>query len=367
MKKTGELLKKTREEKGLSIHEIGLSLKINSKILKSIEEGDISHLPAKTFLRGFVQSYAQYLKLNPQEVLKLFSEEMGSTRPEIQLESTDTETKSSTGHAAPVENKFENLTKPSTEKAKYEKKEKYSQPDTKYKNGMVMGIVALLLGFILLTKKIVDRYQKEADVATTAQGVVKEPLPQSDATTTSSEPIQSDVTIPASTGPVHGPEQNPAVTTTTIASNLKDTAKQSSALSSNSSSTVTSSGNSNSTKMTKVDAVVKPTATTTSNQTTTTTLPSKTPTETAKNENLPVVKEKNIELIIEAMDNVDIELQTAQGKTEKIKLGAEQIHRFKTKSGLKVNISNGGAVNIIVNGKDAGVPGVLGQPIKLTY
>ncbi len=47
MKKTGELLKTAREEKGLSLHEIGLSLKISSKVLKAIEEGDETQLPAR--------------------------------------------------------------------------------------------------------------------------------------------------------------------------------------------------------------------------------------------------------------------------------------------------------------------------------
>ena len=38
MKRTGEILRKAREEKDLSLHEIGLSLKINNKILKAIED-----------------------------------------------------------------------------------------------------------------------------------------------------------------------------------------------------------------------------------------------------------------------------------------------------------------------------------------
>ncbi len=81
MKKTGALLRKVREEKGLSLHEIGLSLKINPKILKQIEDGEQNNLPAKTFLRGFVQSYSIFLKLDSDEVLRIFSEEMGSTKP----------------------------------------------------------------------------------------------------------------------------------------------------------------------------------------------------------------------------------------------------------------------------------------------
>ena len=29
--------------------------------------------------------------------------------------------------------------------------------------------------------------------------------------------------------------------------------------------------------------------------------------------------------------------------------------------------TDGGAVNVIVNGRDRGVPGTIGKPIKLTY
>ena len=91
MKKTGEMLKKAREEKGLAINEIGLSLKISSKILKAIEEGDAAHLPAKTFLRGFVQSYATYLRMDVDAVMSSFYEEVGSTRPKPLMRTTGEE------------------------------------------------------------------------------------------------------------------------------------------------------------------------------------------------------------------------------------------------------------------------------------
>ncbi|RZM00965.1 MAG: transcriptional regulator, partial [Pedobacter sp.] len=108
MKRTGEFLKKAREQKGLSINEIGLSLKISSKILKAIEDGDMTQLPAKTFLRGFVQSYANYLRVDVNEIMRIFQDEMGSTRPSplIQMperdETLETSDKGSTG---PVPNK----------------------------------------------------------------------------------------------------------------------------------------------------------------------------------------------------------------------------------------------------------------------
>lgn len=74
-----------------------------------------------------------------------------------------------------------------------------------------------------------------------------------------------------------------------------------------------------------------------------------------------------MELIVEALDTVEIEYSAPNGKPQKIKLSAEQVHTFKSKSGLRIGFSNGGAVNLILNGKEIGIPGDLGKPIKLSY
>ncbi|MBC7372116.1 MAG: helix-turn-helix domain-containing protein, partial [Bdellovibrionaceae bacterium] len=115
MKRTGELLKKAREQKGLSINEIGLSLKISSKILKAIEDGNLSQLPAKTFLRGFVQSYASYLRVDVNEIMRIFQEEMGSTRPSplIQMPERD-ETLETSDKMPPITSNSKSV--PSSEK-----------------------------------------------------------------------------------------------------------------------------------------------------------------------------------------------------------------------------------------------------------
>src|SRR6185312_15354404 len=85
MRKIGEILKSEREKKDLSLHEIGMSLKINPKILKAIEESDEKNLPAKTFLRGFIRKterekkdlslheIGMSLKINPK-ILKAIEE-----------------------------------------------------------------------------------------------------------------------------------------------------------------------------------------------------------------------------------------------------------------------------------------------------
>jgi cytoskeleton protein RodZ len=81
MKITGELLKSERIKLKLSQQDIASALKLSPRTIQSIEEGQIDALPAKTFVRGFVKSYAEMLKLDPQLVLRQFQEEMGTTQP----------------------------------------------------------------------------------------------------------------------------------------------------------------------------------------------------------------------------------------------------------------------------------------------
>ncbi len=79
MKITGQILKENRERRGVTLNEVSLSTKITIKTLTAIEDGNPMNLPPKTFLRGFVRSYAIFLGLDPDEILKTFQEEMGST------------------------------------------------------------------------------------------------------------------------------------------------------------------------------------------------------------------------------------------------------------------------------------------------
>jgi cytoskeleton protein RodZ len=78
-------------------------------------------------------------------------------------------------------------------------------------------------------------------------------------------------------------------------------------------------------------------------------------------------KPKNVEVVIQALDSVDVEVTLSSGKSEVIKLSPSQTQTIKSQSGVKLNFSNGGAVNLIVNGKDMGVPGDLGKPKKVSF
>ena len=64
--------KEAREKQGLSINDVATATKINPGVLKALEEGRLDDLPPRTFTRGFVRSYAQYLKIDPSPVIKAF-------------------------------------------------------------------------------------------------------------------------------------------------------------------------------------------------------------------------------------------------------------------------------------------------------
>lgn len=383
MKKTGAILKKAREEKGLSLHEIGLSLKINSKILRAIEEGDEKNLPAKTFLRGFVQSYSNYLHIDTQMVLQSFYEEMGSTTPqpfirdtdkkEEDAESSEVTTPPSVG--APVEIKKEEEPVPvkvekleaevipmRQESAPSQKVEALpSMNDNRLKKSLGwLSVAVILVVSIGFTKKMIDKYSKEAEVpsaevAQTMEGatpVISESVDAEDileealaeAETNSTE----TATPPANTADnkIEIPQIIPQLPT--------EPAKESAPAKKEEpkkeevkvvEEKVEKKEEKKEDKKEVVKEEVKP----------------------APSEKKEEAVQKPVELIVEALDAVEIEYASASGKPQKIKLSSEQVHTFKSKRGLKINFSNGGAVNLILNGKDIGIPGDLGKPIKLAY
>ncbi|KHD88008.1 MAG: hypothetical protein OM95_10800 [Bdellovibrio sp. ArHS] len=375
MKKTGEILKKAREEKGLSLHEIGLSLKINSKVLKAIEEGDEKQLPAKTFLRGFVQSYANFLQLDSDKVLEVFYEEMGSTKPQPYIRQTDAP-KVETSDERPTAP--EATTTPSVTTEKKQEKEleatvtpiRRSTPPSSGKSDLkslqenkstktiaivVVGFV--LVGLILFTKKMIDKYSKEAEVpssevAQTMEGatpVISETPQLTDVDSNGeASPLTNLTATPAPTTPASMPSPSP--TSSPLVSTPTPTP-----------SPVATASPAPTAKPSPTPAA-SPTATATPVASATPTpSPSPSPSPTPKETNKPV------ELIVEALDTVEIEYSAPNGKPQKIRLSAEQVHTFKSKSGLRISFSNGGAVNLIHNGREIGIPGDLGKPIKLSY
>jgi cytoskeleton protein RodZ len=334
MKKTGEILRKSREEKGLSLHEVGIFLKINTRILQAIEDGDIEKLPAKTFLRGFVQSYAKYLKLDPNYVLKIFSDELRPppTEAEVLLEEK---------LPPPTEVPF---TEPESEPALETQDSEVSAPAEEPKSSLYVGasiagdsvkqkmLIISVLGFLLvfivyIGNNLIRRYQKEARLNAdipVVENVETETVSAPE--TLSSTPVTEN---PLTALPKVSPSQDEAKPITPA---------------NNSTTTITNT------------APAPETA-------------AKAPSPTANS--APTEKKipegKPLEVIIEAKESVEIEYSSARTSPQKLLLKSDQIHTFKSRSGVRLKISNGGAVNVIVNGQDLGAPGAQGQSIQLNY
>ncbi|MCB0347206.1 MAG: helix-turn-helix domain-containing protein [Bdellovibrionales bacterium] len=89
MKETGNTLKNARLKQNISLEEVAQATKIKVQTIVALEDGDLEKLPKKAFIRGFVRTYAGFLKLNVNELLDTFHKEMGSTQKQSLLQSND--------------------------------------------------------------------------------------------------------------------------------------------------------------------------------------------------------------------------------------------------------------------------------------
>jgi len=68
MKDIGNFLKERREARGISLIEVEKDLKIRTKYLQALEEGNIDAIPGKTYLIGYLRNYSKYLGVNEENI-----------------------------------------------------------------------------------------------------------------------------------------------------------------------------------------------------------------------------------------------------------------------------------------------------------
>lgn len=77
-KKTlGQRLQQARADKKLSLAEVERTTRIRGKYLTALEQGNYDALPHAAYTKGFIQSYAELVGLDPAALLKLYAEELG--------------------------------------------------------------------------------------------------------------------------------------------------------------------------------------------------------------------------------------------------------------------------------------------------
>lgn len=360
MSKLGQFLKNEREKKGLSLHEIGLSLKINPKILSALEDGQKDALPAKTFLRGFVKSYAQYLRLSTDEALRLFNEEYG-TKPE--------------DNRPPIAGGPGETDAPPVTVIKPRPSEESSGSQKQNKIFLIGGGILLFI-LVVFVAKMVDKYQKER---------VTRPLPIETVGAPAEEPTpvpegaEPAVAVDAATGetlmtPATGAAVVGAASSPTPAMSPTPAATPAPTATPTPAPTATPRPIATPTPTPKPSPTPspapvatpsptpKPTATPKPSPTATPT-PAPTASPTPIPEATPEVRPT--EVIIEALNKVSVKYTLGDGRSQTIELGADKLHTIRAKGTIMLELSDGGAVNLIVNGRDRGVPGSIGQPLKL--
>ena len=76
METLGDYLKKKREAQNITLEEVSQATRIRRTILEAIENNDYDVIPPKVFTQGFIKSYAAYLNLDENDVIKQFHEIM---------------------------------------------------------------------------------------------------------------------------------------------------------------------------------------------------------------------------------------------------------------------------------------------------
>lgn len=66
----GQYMRESRESLRVSIEQAAQALHIRPKYLESLEAGELSDLPGKSYTRGYIRNYAQYLGLDVDKVLE---------------------------------------------------------------------------------------------------------------------------------------------------------------------------------------------------------------------------------------------------------------------------------------------------------
>ncbi len=86
----GETIHRERLTRNIQIETVAEDLKLKIEYIRGIEESDYSDFPVMPYIRIYIKTIAEYLEINPDELLERFSEEQNLTVPDPENERRDT-------------------------------------------------------------------------------------------------------------------------------------------------------------------------------------------------------------------------------------------------------------------------------------
>jgi len=315
MKDLGQFLRDKREERGMSLEEVSVATKIGLRVLLAIEDGDLSKLPPKAFVRGFIQSYAKYLGLDVKEILNRFQEAVGTTNPK--------------SIPIPEVNRIES-----------------DLPGGVRKIITVTAIVFTIIAIIIIQRVISKREAEMRNGDVQAITGDDSPLNLKGSPVPATSPVAPPTPVPSPTPNVVG-HATPQVLGKYIAPATP-------------APTPTPQPTPKATSQPTPTPKPTPIPTSTPSPAPTATVTASTPMPTPE----ALVPQ---EIIIEALDKVTLKITIDSKPPQEVQLSADQIQTFKAKGKIKIFTPDGGAISIIQNGYDLGVPGNLGQPKTMVF
>jgi cytoskeletal protein RodZ len=74
----GEILKRSREAKNLTIEAVNRETKISVAVIRALEQDDMDSFASETYLKGFLKNYAIFLNLDPNQLWNMLSRQRGA-------------------------------------------------------------------------------------------------------------------------------------------------------------------------------------------------------------------------------------------------------------------------------------------------
>ena len=81
MSAIGNALKEARNKKAVTLEDVHAKTKIHPRVLQLLEDEKFDKLPSPLFVRRFLKAYAEFLEINPQEILQTYEKE-GQKEPD---------------------------------------------------------------------------------------------------------------------------------------------------------------------------------------------------------------------------------------------------------------------------------------------
>jgi cytoskeletal protein RodZ len=92
----GAKLKQIRQEKGKSLEEVSMHTKIQINILAAIEDDRIDDF-SPVYIKGFLKLYAQFLGIDPQEIIQEYQAKLESKNEQVALKEAEAAFKQGVG------------------------------------------------------------------------------------------------------------------------------------------------------------------------------------------------------------------------------------------------------------------------------